>query len=167
MYRYGDGAPFPFDGNFLDTVAGAVEACTAMFAAAAELDVLRRDADNARRDADTQLDRLVALERAVEHLLSEAQPSKARRATLHQQVAHRTLGATRSGVKTSKAMLERRVSAVVSRQRPEVTARQVHEAVVRFVTAHELPDSTWTWTWIANHDAYGELSSRAGRFAVS
>ncbi len=166
MFRYGDGSPFPFDGCFLDAVAGAVDACTAMFEAVAELEALRWEAAKARRDADAEVARLVGLEDAVKNVLSQADPSRARDATLCQQVAQRTLRAMRGEIKSSIATLQRRAAAVASKQRPEVTAQQVHAAAIRFFTTHELPDSSWTWTWIANQKARGELCSHARRFVV-
>ena len=82
MYRYGDGTPFPFEDNFIDIVGAAVDACAAMFGAAAQLEGLRQKAQQAKREADAEGAKLASLERSIEGAVALSQPSQGKDATL-------------------------------------------------------------------------------------
>jgi hypothetical protein len=169
MYRYGDGSPFPFEENFIDIMSNAVEACSAMFAAAAELDAARVKARDARKDAEEEGRRLVALEKAVEQALFPSRPSNARDATVTQQTAQRLLGTVKTSIGASKVQLEKLATAAASEPQPDRAAVLVHAAAGRFFDRTALPGTAWTWRWQASDGmavATGEATSRVGRFGV-
>ncbi len=167
MYRYGDGSPFPFEENFIDIMAAAVDACAAMFTAAAELDAARLKARDARKEAEEEGRRLGALEKSVEAAVFPARPSNSKDATVTQQTAQRMLAAVKSTINGSRIQLEKQATAAASEPRPDRAAQLVQAAAGRFFDRTSLPGTSWTWRWRAGDgDAAGEATSRCGRFGV-
>lgn len=165
MYRYGDGTPFPFEDNFIDIVGAAVDACAAMFAAAAQLDALRAKARDAKRDADAEGAKLAALERSIEGAVALSQPSTAKDASLVQQTALRALEAARHAIVGSRAQLEKRVAAAMAEPRVDRAMTTVFAAAARFFDGHHLPRTAWSWSWKA--DGGAEATAFAARFTVT
>ncbi len=165
MYRYGDGTPFPFEENFIDIVAAAVESCAAMFASAAQLDQLRARARDAKRDADQEGAKLAALERSIEGAVSLSQPSVAKDATLVQQTALRALEGARHAIATSRAALEKRTVAAAAEPRIDRAMQTSFAAAAAFFDRHQLPRTAWTWSWKANVGA--AATAFAARFTIT
>ena len=92
MLRYADGTPFPYGQDFLDVLVDAIDACTAMFEAADELDREQQRSTDARRDRDAEDKRLAELEKAIAQTISSALPA-ADKAPHSQRAAKRTLAA--------------------------------------------------------------------------
>ena len=98
MYRYGDGTPFPFDDNVIDLLPAVIDACAAMFGAAAHLDGLRdlalepgprAKAKDARRDADAEGAELAGLAQALEAAVAPLRPALGKDASAVQEAARR------------------------------------------------------------------------------
>jgi hypothetical protein len=168
MYRYGDGTPFPFEENFIDIMAAAVESCAAMFTAAAELEALRAKAREAKKEADEEGRRLGALEKSIEAAVFAARPSAAKDATITQQTAQRVLAGVKSAINGSRVQLEKQAALAAAEPRPDRSAQQVQAAAGRFFERTQLPGTTWTWRWHAGDGApSAEASCRSGRFGAT
>lgn len=165
MYRYGDGTPFPFEDNFIDIVGAAVDACAAMFGAAAQLEGLRQKAQQAKRDADAEGAKLASLERSIEGAVALSQPSQGKDATLVQQTALRALEAARHTIVQSRGQLEKRVQAALAEPRVDRAMQTSFAAAARFFDGHHLPRTAWSWSWKA--DAGAEATAFAARFTVT
>ncbi|HTJ44381.1 MAG TPA: hypothetical protein VL463_19895 [Kofleriaceae bacterium] len=168
MYRFGDGTPFPFEENFIDIMAAAVESCAAMFTAAAELEALRAKARDAKKEADEEGRRLSALEKSIEGAVFPSRPSAAKDATLTQQTAQRLLAAVKSSINGSRVQLEKTAAAAAAEPRPDRSAQQVQAAAARFFERTQLPGTIWTWRWqAANPLASAEATCKSGRFGAT
>lgn len=168
MFRYGDGSPFPFEENFIDIMAAAVESCAAMFTAAAELEALRAKARDAKKEADEEGRRLGALEKSIEAAVFPARPSAAKEATITQQTAQRLLAAVKSAINGSRVQLEKHAASAAAEPRPDRSAQQVQAAAGRFFERTQLPNTSWTWRWHAGDGlASAEASCRSGRFGAT
>jgi hypothetical protein len=165
MYRYGDGTPFPFEENFIDIVGAAVDACTSMFAAAAQLDQLRAKARDAKREADQEGAKLAALERSIEGAVALSHPSVSKDATLVQQTALRALEGARHAITLSRSALEKRVAAASAEPRVDRSMHAAFTAAAGFFDHNELPRTAWSWSWKA--EAGAEATSFAARFTVT
>src|SRR5262245_2585288 len=124
MYRYGDGSPFPFEENFIDIMDAAVDACAAMFSAAAELDGLRAKARESKRECDEEGRRLATLEKAIESAVFTSRPSNAKEASVTQQTAQRLLTAVKSAINGSRLTLEQQAATAAAAPRPAPPAQQ-------------------------------------------
>ncbi len=168
MYRYGDGSPFPFEENFIETLGAAVDACAAAFTAAAELDALRARARDARRDADEEARRLIGLEKAIETAVFPSRPSSAKDATTTQQSAQKILAAVKQQVTAAKGLLEKKVAAANAEPRPEKAAAAASSAMAAFFERHALPSSTWTTRWRASESsARADATAKVGKFEIT
>ncbi len=165
MYRYGDGTPFPFEENFIDIVGAAVEACAAMFGAAAQLEALRTRARDAKRDVDQEGAKLTALERSIEGAVALSQPSVAKDASLVQQTALRALEGARHAISLSRAALEKRAAAAAAEPRVDRAMQAAFAAAAAFFDHHQLPRTAWRWSWKAERGA--EAQAFAARFTVA
>ena len=121
MYRYGDGTPFPFEENFIDTLVAAVDAAVGAFSAAAEIDDRRDKAREARHEAEEELRRFGVMEKAIEAAVFPHRPSADRNATLAQQAAHRALAMSRQAIAAVRAQVEQRLQMLAGEPR---TARR-------------------------------------------
>jgi hypothetical protein len=166
MYRYGDGSPFPFEENFLEIIAAAVDASVAMFAAAGDLEGLRQQARDAKREADEEGRRLAGLEKSVEQALFPARPSNARDASISQQTAQKLLSSTKQSINAARVQLEKRAAAAAAVPRPERAASAAHDAARVFFDRNQLPGTTWEWRWASSGGARGDATAYSGRFTA-
>jgi hypothetical protein len=157
MLRYGDGSPFPFDEDFLGIVVDAVDACTAMFEAADELEQKRAKARESRRDLDAEDRRLEVLEKSIVMAISQTDSG----GNVSRRTAKRALAQVRKTIDASRTQLRRHV---VAEPRPGPAASRVHEAAQRFFDRHCLPATRWTWSWYATH---AEATAASGRFTAA
>lgn len=165
MYRFGDGTPFPFEENFIDTLLAAVDAAVGAFAAAAELDERRDKANAARKDADDELRRFAVMDKAVEAALLPMQPSADRGATSSQQAAARALAAARHAIGQSRTQVEQRLSVVAAEPRVARASERLRAAMAAFFEHNHLPDTAWRWMWNATGSkANAEAIGFAGKF---
>src|SRR5690349_10460815 len=102
MLRYGDGTPFPHDDAFLDMLVDAVDACTTMLDATANLGRRRADARAGLRAIGEEERRLVLFERAV---AAACAPAGQDRATPADLAAELTRAAMLSAVERSREQL--------------------------------------------------------------
>jgi len=155
MLRYGDGTPFPFEDGFLDMLEHAVEACTAMLAATADLDRQRAAAEAALKEIGEEERRLLMFERAVAAACvadPEAKPTPATRA------AEQTQAAMTAAVERSREELRQMSQVQAAPPSWDRTARRVHAAAGRFFGRRLLPNTRWAWAW----DATGAVPRAEG-----
>lgn len=164
MLRYGDGTPFPFEDGFLDMLVDAVEACTAMLAATADLDRKRAEAEAVMREIGEEERRLVLFERTIAAACTPDSDGKPTPAVL---AAEQTRNAMRTAVEQSREQL-RQISAVQAAPPSwRGTAQRVHTAAGRFFTQRLLPATRWAWAWDASGDAaHAEAASQDPRFRI-
>jgi len=165
MYRYGDGTPFPYEENFIDIVGAAVDACSGMFSAAAQLDGLRAKARDAKREADAEGAKLAALERSIEGAVALSSPSVAKDATLVQQTALRALEGARHAITTARGALEKRTAAASAEPRVDRAMQSAFMAAAAFFDTNHLPRTAWNWSWKANIG--GTATAFAAKFTVT
>jgi hypothetical protein len=164
MLRYGDGTPFPFDDAFLDMLVDAVEACTTMLAATANLDRRRADAEAVLEAIGEEERRLLMFERAV---AAACGPAPGGKPTPAVRAAERTRTAMESAVERSREQLKQISATRAAPPSWHRTARRVQAAVGRFFARRLLPGTRWAWAW----DASGmvpcaEAASQDARFRV-
>ena len=168
MYRFGDGTPFPFEENFIDIMAAAVEACSSMFTSAADLEALRAKAREAKKESDEEGRRLTALEKSIETAVFPSRPSAAKEATVTQQTAQRLLANVKTAISASRVTLEKQAAAAAAEPRPDRSAQQVQAAAARFFERTQLPGTIWTWRWHAGDgSAAAEATCKSGRFGAT
>jgi hypothetical protein len=168
MYRFGDGSPFPFDDNFLDTLSIAIEACASVFGVAADLEDARERAREAKRDAEEEVRRLTAMEKAVESALFPMKPSAGKNAPTSQQTAHRVMAMSRQAIAASKREVQQRAEALGQEPRNERAVERVREAMALLFEQQALPGTAWAVRWEAGASgAHAEAAAQAGRFRTS
>jgi hypothetical protein len=168
MYRFGDGSPFPYDDNFLDILSAAIEACAAVFEVSADLDIAHERAREAKRDADEEVRRLTAMEKAIETALFPMKPSAGKNAPPSQQTAHRVLAMSRQAVAASKREVQQRADAIGAEPRNERSVERVREAMATLFEQQALPGTAWAVRWQAGGSgAHAEAAAQAGRFRSS
>jgi hypothetical protein len=167
MYRYGDGTPFPFQENFIDTLLAAIDCCVGTFAAAAELDDRREKTRNARREAEEELKKLALLEKALEMAVAPVKPSVDRAAPPTSQAAARALGAGKTAIGATRAMVEGRLSQLAGEPRSERAMQQARTALCGFFDRHQLPETAWRWSWSSTQTrTTGDAMALAGKFRL-
>ncbi|MCB9573970.1 MAG: hypothetical protein H6709_17960 [Kofleriaceae bacterium] len=168
MYRYGDGTPFPFEENFIDTLVAAVDAAVGAFSAAAEIDDRRDKAREARHEAEEELRRFGVMEKAIEAAVFPHRPSADRNATLAQQAAHRALAMSRQAIAAVRAQVEQRLQMLAGEPRTARAIERTRNAMAAFFEGHQLPDTAWRHAWQAEGPvATGEATALAGRFRAT
>jgi hypothetical protein len=170
MLRYGDGSPFPFDDAFLDLLADAVEACTTMLAATADLDHQRADAEAVLQAIGEEERQLLMFERAVA-AACETAPSRetasGRDSTPAMRAAERTRSAMEQAVELSREHLKQISATKAALPSWDGTARQVHAAAGEFFTRRLLPGARWAWEWDVTGPApHAEATAEDARFRV-
>lgn len=163
MLRYADGTPFPYGQDFLDVLVDAVDACTAMFEAADELDREQQRSSDARRDRDAEDKRLAELEQAIAQTITRALPAAGEKAPHSQRAAKRTLAGVKRTIEDSRAQLRKRYAVAAAGPRWEPTAMRIHDAAAVFFERRALPDTRWTWSWDADATR-AEATMRSGLF---
>ena len=163
MLRYADGTPFPYGQDFLDVLVDAIDACTAMFEAADELDREQQRSTDARRDRDAEDKRLAELEKAIAQTISSALPA-ADKAPHSQRAAKRTLAGVKRTIEESRAQLRKLYAVAAAGPRWEPTAMRIHDAAAAFFERRALPDTRWTWSWDADATC-AEATMRSGMFS--
>jgi hypothetical protein len=164
MYRFGDGTPFPFEDNFIELIPAAVDACVVAFAAAAQHDVQRARAREAKAEADVERAKLDALEESIERAVSPTAPAVGKDATRLQEAAHRALEAARQAIASSKVVLDRAVAAATTEPRIDRALASAAGAMSAFFDRRTLPRTTWAWSWKAS--AGGEATAVATPFVI-
>ena len=162
MLRYGDGTPFPFGEDFLEILVDAVDACTAMFEAADELDERRAQARESRRDLDSEERRLELLEKSIAMAIAPAEPSTKTGASVTQRAAQKALAAVRKTIDASRAQLDKRRAAEAAE--PRADHAHIHDIAARFFERRCLPQTRWAWSWYAT---CGDATAESGKFAVT
>jgi hypothetical protein len=165
MYRFGDGSPFPHFENFLDTLSASIEACAAVFGAAAELDEHRERAREAKKEADEEVRRLASMEKAIETALFPMKPSVGKNAPTSQQTAHRLMATSRQAIAASKREVQHRADAIAQEPRSDRSIERVRVAMATMFEATALPGTSWALRWSADGAvASAEAAAQAGRF---
>lgn len=168
MYRYGDGSPFPFDENFLEILSASVEACTDVFAAAADLDDRRERAHEAKKEAEEEIRRLVAMEKAMESAMLPSKPNAGKHAPASQQTAHRVLAMSRQAIAAAKRELQQRADALGMDPRGADITDRVRDAMSALFEQQALPGTIWALRWqTSGGGAHAEAAAQAGRFRTS
>jgi hypothetical protein len=155
MLRYGDGTPFPFGDAFLDMLGDAVDACTTMLAATANLDRRRADAEAVLEAIGEEERQLLMFERAV---AAACGPSPHGTGTPAARAAEHTRSAMQSAVERSREQLKKISSRKAATPSWHRTARRVHAAAGRFFARRFLPNTRWVWAW----DARGAVTRAEG-----
>jgi len=167
MLRFGDGTPFPYGQDFLDVLVDAVEACTAMFEAADELDRERARAREAKRDRDAEDKRLEQLEKAIAATVAATVPPSNAAGTAHsQRAAKRTLATVKRTLDESRAQLKKLYAVAAAGPRWEPTAMRIQEAAAVFFERRCLPDTRWLWSWDGERPV-AEATMRSGIFGAT
>jgi len=168
MYRFGDGTPFPFQQNFIDTLLAGVDACVGAFGAAAELEDRREKTRAARRDAEEELRRFAAMEKAIENAVAPMKPSADRTAHPSQQAASRALAAARTAIAQHRQAVEGRITQLAGEPQLDRTVERLRAAMAQFFERHQLPETSWSMSWIWNGaTALGDATSISGRFRAT
>jgi hypothetical protein len=164
MLRYADGTPFPYGQDFLDVLVDAVDACTAMFEAADELDREQQRSTDARRDRDAEDKRLAELEKAIAQTITAALPASPEKAPHSQRAAKKTLAGVKRTIEDSRAQLRKLYAVAAAGPRWEPTAMRIQDAAAAFFARRALPDTRWTWSWDADATR-AEATMRSGMFS--
>jgi hypothetical protein len=168
MYRFGDGSPFPFDENFLDILSAAIEACSAVFGAAAELDEHRERAREAKKEADEEVRRLVSMEKAIEAAVFPMKPSVGKNAPTSQQTAHRLMATARQAIAASKREVQQRADAIAQEPRSDRSIERVRVAMAAMFEQQSMPGTSWALRWQADGNAaQAEAAAQSGRFRTA
>jgi hypothetical protein len=165
MYRYGDGTPFPFDDNVIELIPAVVDACVAMFGAAAHLDGLRAQAQDARADADAATAQLAELEQALVAAVAPRQPRLGKDASAVQEAAQRALDGARQALAGARAGLERTVAQAAAAPRLDRALAVTSTAAASLFAKRALPRTAWAWAWKASGG--GEASATSAEFAMT
>lgn len=165
MYRYGDGTPFPFDDNVIELIPAVVDACVAMFGAAAHLDGLRAQAQDARADADAATAQLAELEQALVAAVAPRQPRLGKDASAVQEAAQRALDGARQALAGARAGLERTVAQAAAAPRLDRALAVTSTAAAALFAKRALPRTAWAWAWKASGG--GEASVTSAEFAMT
>ncbi len=165
MYRYGDGTPFPFDDNVIELIPAVIDACVAMFGAAAHLDGLRAQAQDARADADAATAQLAELEQALVAAVAPRQPRLGKDASAVQEAAQRALDGARHALAGARAGLERTVAQAAAAPRLDRALAVTSTAAAALFAKRALPRTAWAWAWKASSG--GEASATSAGFAMT
>lgn len=164
MLRYGDGSPFPFDDAFLDLLVDAVDACTTMLAATANLERRCADAEAVLEAIGEEERQLVMFERAV---AAACGPSPVGQVTPAARAAARTRSAMESAVERSREHLKQISTTRATSPTWHRTARRVHAAAGRFFSRRLLPGTRWAWAWdVRGAVPRAEAASQDARFRI-
>src|SRR5262245_56766038 len=129
MLRYGDGSPFPYSEDFLEVLVDAVDACTAMFEAADELEQLRSKAHASQRDFDSEERSLELLEKSIAMVVAGMAPSNATGSSVTQRTAHKALAQVRKTIDASRAQITKRRA--LEAAEPHLDPSRVHAIAAR------------------------------------
>ncbi|HSK00113.1 MAG TPA: hypothetical protein VK932_02685, partial [Kofleriaceae bacterium] len=164
MLRYGDGSPFPFDDAFLDMLADAVEACTAMLAATARLERRRAEAEAVLAAIGAEERRLLLFERAV---AAACGTSPHGTSTPALRAAESTRSAMATAVELSREQLKQISAAKAAEPSWRGAAQRVHDAAGRFFARRLLPGSRLAWAWdVSGPVPRAEAATQDARFRV-
>lgn len=167
MYRYGDGAPFPLDENFIETLTTAVETCTNAFIPLTELDARRNKAKELRREGDLEAGRLNELEKALNaalgpNLLPGPKPS------LTQQVAQKISATAKQTIADTKKQIDARVQQHETAAMPKTSADAVTKALRPFFDEHQLPKAAWIMSWdVRGSEPHADAVATAGKITAA
>ncbi|MBK7198864.1 MAG: hypothetical protein IPH80_41000 [Myxococcales bacterium] len=165
MYRYGDGTPFPFDDNVIDLLPAVIDACAAMFGAAAHLDGLRAKAKDARRDADAEGAELAGLAQALEAAVAPLRPALGKDASAVQEAAQRALDGARQALAGARAGLERKVAQAAAEPRLDRALAVSFTAAAALFAKRALPRTAWSWAWKASGGS--DATATSARFGMA
>ncbi|AKT43233.1 hypothetical protein [Chondromyces crocatus] len=163
-YLYGDATPFPLTENFLVTLCAATEASVALLRADELVDSGNRAVQETDARVTKELAALDAVARRIEESLGANPPVVAPDAGPVQLAAARIAEHAWATLERTRAeVLGLRESAVAASSRAAPHAK-VLPALSAFLTAHQLPETTWSIRWGAEKgvaSASAEVFSRA------
>ncbi len=145
-YLYGDATPFPIEGNFIETLVAATDACVALLRLDAAAEKTRREAQRARIDATAQIAELDNMAKAVHSALARhLTTGKVETST---QAAAKRISQSMDGVlKQTRAAIVRKRDAEVRKTGLSHTSDALVEVLGEFLRHNQLPDTVWRLRW--------------------
>lgn len=151
-YLYGDSTPFPLSENFLATLCAATDACVAILRADEQVDEVERLLVDADAKFEGETSEIADLERVLERTLGEP----GRDFGVHRNHADAAFAAiAKHAWSTTKSARE---EASRDRDASRVQASllcphaQVLPALSTFLSAHQIPDTSWGIRWAGGLD---------------
>jgi hypothetical protein len=162
-YLYGDSTPFPLSENFLATLCSATDACVAILRADEQVDEVRRLLAEADAKAEGELAEIADLERVLQRTLGE--PGRDFGVQQNHADAAFAKIAEHAWTTTKNAREEAQRDRDAARVQANLLCphAQVLPALSAFLSAHQLPDTTWGIRWAAglsNEPSKSEIYAR-------
>jgi hypothetical protein len=160
MYRYGDATPFPFEDNFIDTLVAVVDAAVELFRADVKAETGRAKAMSIRQQAETELQRLAVLEKAIETAIAPHLP-EGKGSNPAEVSAKRIAAAAHNQIKHTKATVLKRRESGCRLALGDQPGLMAFDAISVFLLNHQLPKTQWTIRWSVDTLGHGHATVEA------